>query len=102
MASAAPDPPADGVYLAGRHAAQVLAAHQAMARIRQAMMRPDLAPALLADALGVLESAASPVHPPRSAPGDGPQPLAGERLERRRAYLREYGRAYRARRAAAD
>jgi hypothetical protein len=83
--------------LAARHAAHVLAAHQAMARIRQALMRPDLAAVLLADALAALEAAAVPRRVPPAAAGG----MRSRQTDERRAYDRERKRRQRERLKAA-
>ncbi len=94
MEAAAPDGAGPAELLAARHVSHVLAMHQAMARIRQALMRPDLAPALLRDALHVMESAAAPARPPKSVYGAGQSSLSREQGN-------AYDRAYRARLKAA-
>ncbi len=83
--------------LAARHVAHVLAMHQAMARIRQALMRPDLASVLLADALGVMEGASAPRRLPPAAPGG----RSSRQTDERRAYDRARKREQRARLKAA-
>ena len=71
--------------LAARHAAHVLAMHQAMARIRQALMRPDLASVLLRDALAALEAAAVPVREPQPGIREHPDQARVRKRARERA-----------------